>query len=255
MNRAKKICSKCKREISLSNFKRHFNSCEGILKDILKINPEWKQPDEKYKCPYCENIYSKKGIMTHIWSKHTEKGKLHFQGYNFGMKGKPAWNKGLSKYTDKRVQKYAKTLINNIKLGKTIPSFKGKTHKTESIEKISKSRIKYLQEHPDMVPYLVNHSSHMSYPEELLFKKLTELNIDGWIYNFQNGIYQYDFAWPEFKLDVEVDGGTHQTEKVKKIDERRDKFSKDNGWIVLRFSANDIKYNIDNCIQQIKNKL
>lgn len=217
----------------------------------MKLDNNWIQNNGLYKCPFCKKEYSKFGIVTHIWRNHTEEGK-HFKNNNLN---RIPWNKGLSKYTDDRVLKGGNTLSSNIKSGKTIPNWKGRKHTEKSKKQISKSRIKYLQEHPDMVPYLVNHSSHMSYPEELLFKKLTELNIDGWIYNFQNGIYQYDFAWPEFKLDVEVDGGTHQTEKVKKIDERRDKFSKDNGWIVLRFSANDIKYNIDNCIQQIKNKL
>jgi very-short-patch-repair endonuclease len=33
---------------------------------------------------------------------------------------------------------------------------------------------------------------------------------------YRNSIYKYDFAWLKEKIDVEIDGGTHKTEKVKK---------------------------------------
>jgi very-short-patch-repair endonuclease len=43
---------------------------------------------------------------------------------------------------------------------------------------------------------------------------------------YRNSIYEYDFAWLKEKIDVEIDGGTHKTEKVKKIDSRKDEFSR-----------------------------
>lgn len=198
----------------------------------------------KVKCQFCGKEYSKSGIGTHIWRNHTEKGKKHNPNKGF-ENGRVIWNKGLTKETNKSIKQRSE------KIKGRESTFKGKHHSQETKDKISLIRIKYLQEHPDMVPYLINHSSKVSYPEELLLNKLTELNITGWIFKFQNGMYQYDFAWPELKIDVEVDGGTHKLEKVKKIDERRDKFSRDNGWIVLRFTANEIKYNIDDCIKII----
>jgi very-short-patch-repair endonuclease len=81
---------------------------------------------------------------------------------------------------------------------------------------------------------------------------LISSEITGWKYRFQNGIYQYDFAFPEQKIDVEIDGGTHLTEKVKKIDARRDEFSRQCGWIVIRFTADQVKKDVVGCIQVLR---
>lgn len=125
-------------------------------------------------------------------------------------------------------------------------------HSSETKLKISKARIKYLTENPDKVPYLINHSSKKSYPEQIFENALISANITGWQYAYRNGIYEYDFAWPEQKIDVEIDGATHLSEKVKKIDERRDKFSTENGWIVLRFSSELVKKDIISCINRLQ---
>lgn len=118
-------------------------------------------------------------------------------------------------------------------------------------KRISEIRLKYLNEHPDKVPYKLNHSSKMSYPEKIFKNALEISNISGWTYNYQQGIYSYDFAFLKQKIDIEIDGGTHTQENVKKIDERRDKFSKENNWIVIRFTAKEVKENVINCINQI----
>jgi very-short-patch-repair endonuclease len=122
----------------------------------------------------------------------------------------------------------------------------------EDKKRISQTRIKYLIEHPDKVPYKLNHSSEMSYPEKIFKNALESMNITGWTYNYQNSIYSYDFAFPNLKIDVEIDGNTHTLEKVKKIDERRDLFSKENGWTVIRFTAKEVKENVLTCIKSIK---
>lgn len=127
----------------------------------------------------------------------------------------------------------------------------GKFHTQETKDKISKAMLKFLKENPDKVPYLINHSSKMSYPEEIFQNALIEMDIKGWVYQYRNSIYSYDFAWPKQKIDVEIDGATHQTAKVKKIDKRRDKFSSDNGWIVIRFTAKEVKKNVVKCINKI----
>jgi len=127
----------------------------------------------------------------------------------------------------------------------------GKVLSEETKKKISISRIKYLKENPDKVPYLLNHSSKISYPEETIIKYLNLYNIKGWIFQMQFSIYKLDFAFPEYKLDVEIDGATHNTEKVKKIDARRDLFLAENGWRVLRITAKEVKNNVYECINKI----
>lgn len=129
------------------------------------------------------------------------------------------------------------------------------THTEETKKRISEARIKYLLENPDKVPYLINHSSKQSYPEQVFQNALEASNITGWIYNYQVGMYQYDFAFPELKIDVEIDGSTHELPKVKKIDERRDTFSKENGWTVLRFTAKQVKQDVISCINHLKQYL
>lgn len=119
-------------------------------------------------------------------------------------------------------------------------------------QKISAGRIKYLMANPDKVPYKINHSSKKSYPEQIFENALISSGINGWTYAFQNGIYEYDFAFINQKIDVEIDGGTHLSEKVKKIDERRDNFSKSQGWIILRFTANEVKQDVISCINKLK---
>jgi len=129
------------------------------------------------------------------------------------------------------------------------------SHTNETKKRISETRIKYLIEHPDKVPYKMNHSSKMSYPEIIFKNALETAHISGWTYNYQHGIYSYDFAFPDLKIDVEIDGNTHTQEKVKKIDERRDKFSTEMGWIVIRFTAKEVKLNIIKCVDVLIRKI
>jgi very-short-patch-repair endonuclease len=114
-------------------------------------------------------------------------------------------------------------------------------HSEESKKKISERRLKFLYENPDRVPYVVNHSSNESYPEKIFRNALCAAKIEGWVAKYRAGIYEYDFAFPEHKLDIEIDGGTHILEKVKRIDARRDEWSESQGWKVIRFSAKKVK--------------
>jgi very-short-patch-repair endonuclease len=127
-----------------------------------------------------------------------------------------------------------------------------KQHTAATKKKISDSRIKFLVANPDKVPYRINHSSKKSYPETVFENALLAVGVTGWVYNYQHGIYSYDFAWPELKIDVEIDGGTHTLEKVKAIDARRDKFSTDHGWTVVRFTAAEVKKNVIACLKKLE---
>lgn len=149
----------------------------------------------------------------------------------------------LHAHTDKYNNAYAKSAAKN----------KGRKQSEETKLKISKSRKKYLQQHPEQVPYLLNHSSKPSNPELQFKKMLEENNITGWVYQYQNGIYQYDFAFLDLKIDIEIDGSTHLQEKVKKIDIIRDEFSKSCGWQVIRYTASEVKNNLLNIKNEIIN--
>lgn len=125
-------------------------------------------------------------------------------------------------------------------------------HHTEEYKiNLSKQKKKFFELNPDKIGYRLNHSSKESFPEKIFRENLIKNNVEGWIQEYNFGIYRFDFAFPEIKLDVEIDGGTHNLENVKKIDKERDEKSKLLGWKVLRFNAKDVTNNIDECLNQL----
>jgi len=125
-------------------------------------------------------------------------------------------------------------------------------HTEETKKKLSKIQTEFLLKHPKRVPYRMAHSSKQSYPEKVFEDALKRHGIAGWEMAYPMSIYEYDFAFVDKKVDVEVDGGTHTQPNVIKIDKRRDDWSKSNGWKVIRFSAKRVKENVDECINELK---
>lgn len=215
-NRIPYVCEACKREFEKRHsFNGHKAHCGKTRPKKYNTNGRRKRP-KVTKCPFCE---------------YSNNNYLKLGGHIGSCKKKPNYNDWVEK----------------IRKAST-----GKKAKDESKIKISKSRIKYLIENPDKVPYLMHHSSKESYPEKIFRIALIENNIQGWIQEYRNGIYSYDFAFVEHKIDIEIDGNTHRSEKVKKIDERRDLWSKEQGWRVIRISAKEVKDNVNKCIEKIQ---
>lgn len=126
-------------------------------------------------------------------------------------------------------------------------------HSDETKKKISESRIKYLKENPDKVPYLLNHSRKESYPEKYfkdLFKK-EKIEVDEKI---RVGLYELDFCIKNKKINIEIDGDQHYLDKkIVKSDERRTKYLEDDGWDVIRIKWSDYqKMNNDEKIKFIQ---
>jgi len=124
-----------------------------------------------------------------------------------------AWNKGLTAETDKRLAKSRNTLIDGFKTGRIVSHQKGKAHTDEEKQKISESRKAYLAAHPDKVPYLLNHHSKGdSYPEQYFKNVFDNAQIDYKQNYYQSG-YFLDFAWPDKKQYIEIDGEQHYVDK------------------------------------------
>lgn len=103
-------------------------------------------------------------------------------------------------------------------------------HSQETKDKISRARKSYLAKHPDQVPYLLNHSSKISYPERYFRIVFKNEGID-LIYHKQVHLYQLDFCREDNKKYVEIDGNSHYSDKKTiEIDARRTKFLSDLGW-------------------------
>lgn len=146
--------------------------------------------------------------------------------------GRKSWNKGLTKDTDSRVAKRVHTLRINHESGKTV--FHGHTTSEETKKKLSVIRKKYLDDNPDKVPYVLNHSSQKSYPEKYFEDCFLDIKND---IEMQYRVLRYclDFANPKEKLYLEIDGEQHYLDKrIVKHDEIRTKVLLELGWTGIR---------------------
>lgn len=103
-------------------------------------------------------------------------------------------------------------------------------------KKISESRKRYLEEHPDQVPYKLNHKSRgESYPEKYFREWLENENIN-FKQEYHFSVYSFDFLINNF-IDLEIDGSQHYVDgRIRKSDEKRDKRAKENGFVVYRIN-------------------
>ena len=68
------------------------------------------------------------------------------------------------------------------------------------------------------------------------------------------GNYIVDFCCPRLKLVVELDGITHQDEKVQDHDLRKEKYLSSRGFLVLRFSDNEVLENTGSVLEVIRQR-
>ena len=73
---------------------------------------------------------------------------------------------------------------------------------------------------------------------------------------YKVGKYRIDLAFPHQMIAIECDGKAyHSTPKQKAHDRKKDKFLKEHGWIVLRFSGSRIYRDLNGVINKIKDEL
>lgn len=199
MIRNKRECDKCNKEFSLSNFKKHYEKCNGNKKINLS---ELDIIDGKYSCPYCDLSFSKFGISNHIKQTH--------KGIDNGMKGKTPWNKGLNKENNSSVLDMSKKISiimkEKSKKGLLSKPFSKDYWTDEERKKKSEEKKKFFEENPEMHPnrLLANNRNNMSYPEKIAYDYLTKLDVD---FEHQKKILNY---YPDFVISnniiIEIDG-------------------------------------------------
>jgi hypothetical protein len=148
IKRNKKVCDKCNKEISCSNFNRHYVKCNGIITQrLIYLNSNWLQDNGKYKCPYCNNEFTKMGICSHIIFKHLELNnynKNNLNAFNLKIKNKIIKpNKNQYVLARERGEEYSLSTESRKKMSK---SKSGQSMTKQAREKISKARSKYLEE-------------------------------------------------------------------------------------------------------------
>lgn len=193
---------------------------------------DFKQDESgNYICPECGKTYGKLGIRGHFWRRHTEEGKKFNPNIGFVKGTRVGWNKGLTKETDERVRKYGETLHNRVVSGELVKV--GRPHSEETKKKLSENKRKFYKEHPELVPYVLYHSSKQSYPEKFFEKFLTDHKID-FSKEFYTCGYWLDFCFKE-KFYIEIDGEQHyRDQRIIKHDIERTQKLSENGYILLQ---------------------
>lgn len=194
---------------------------------------------KNWECPYCKGILPRKiDLIEH--KRVCEKGpKIQIQyiianGKRKYAPGCKAWNAGHTREDDLRLKAAAEKLKRRYETGELIPSYFGKKHSEETKKRISERRKHYLGEHPEKVPYVLNHHSKGdSYPEQY-FKMVFENNGITYEQNYKVLEYYLDFAWPDKKTYLEIDGEQHYSDKrILEHDILRTERLKSDGWKCL----------------------
>jgi len=172
---------------------------------------KFNEETNKYICPECGKEYSKYGIGNHFWRNHTEEGRKFNPNKGYIDGTRVAWNKGLTEDTDERVRKGRETLRKKLKNGEIENWWLNRKHSEETKKKISESRKKYLLEHPEKVPYKLNHSSKQSFPEKF-FETVFINNGISFEKEFYTNGYWLDFCFNK-TFYVEIDGEQHYLDK------------------------------------------
>lgn len=209
-----------------------------------------------FKCKYCEKECKNKNSLVNHERLCKENPNRQISAFvEWNKHHHEAWNKGLTKETDERVKKHGELLKARYKSGKIVSHNKGKITPDEIKVKISKSMKKYFEENPDKIPYLLNHSSKISYPEQYFIDLFTKENID-LKYHKQIGLYQLDFYNDELKKYIEIDGEQHYLKDSIIRDNIRTKILKELGWEGMRIRWSKYKKMSDDdknkLIQDIK---
>jgi len=110
--------------------------------------------------------------------------------------------------------------------------FKGRKLSDEHKKKLSENKKEYLIKNPDKVPYKLNHSSKISYPERYFLSVLKGFDFQ---YKVPGTLYEIDFANPDKKIAIEIDGEQHYVDqRIIEHDIKRDQTLEDLGWKTIR---------------------
>lgn len=236
-------CEKCNREIRKCNYKKHFNSCDGVLKTRFK---------KLLKCPYCNKDLSNIHGGNHMrWCKLNPNPNNELQ-----ENLKNNLQKARNNITEESKKQQGKSLSKAYKEGRATvnwPSFEGKQHSAESKNKIKKGRKKFLLENPEKHPWRKN-TKFTSEPCEYLKKLLKENNItfeEEYQPLLPDRFFSIDIAFPDKKIGIEINGNQHynKNKTLKPYYQNRHNLIEKAGWQLLEIPYKEV-YN-DNLINKI----
>lgn len=161
-------------------------------------------------------------------------------------KGHTPWNKGLTKITSDKVRNIAK---------RTSEALRGKPgHKHSEATKRLLSDIRKKQIAKNGGVWWNSRSKcKRSYAEEWIERLLKKETSDIKFYEeYHIGKWFLDFAWPDRKIGLEIDGAQHEWTERKQSDAEKDSYCQSLGWTILRLKWSDICNNTQQAIAVIK---
>lgn len=142
----------------------------------------------------------------------------------YHLRGHSSWNKGLTKETDDRIAKYAKT--NSDRHSGENSSWYGRKHSDETKKRISETqKINYRGKSC----FATAREHRKSYAEQYFDTIFTNAEK-----NYHVDRFFLDYAWPETKTYIEVDGEQHYTEEGIKRDAERTSILESVGWKCIK---------------------
>lgn len=190
----------------------------------------------EYICKYCgKQCKNKNSLAQHEIRCKENPDRIIYRYDNFNNFGRIPWNKGLTADTDPRVKQQSISLSNRFN-NDLSSSFKGKKHSEESKQKISAKRKQYLADNPEKVPYKLNHHSKQSYPEQY-FREVFDNDdlLKTAISEYRVKLYSLDFAFPDIKFYIEIDGEQHYVDpRIVEHDKKRNLELEQMGWKSIR---------------------
>jgi len=165
-------------------------------------------------------------------------------------------HKGINQYIKAIKLGLDKPIVSKETKDKISKRLTGKLHSDKTKQKLSEIRKKYLEEHPDKVPFKLNHSSKKSYPEQYFEELFINENIP-LKYHKQVGRYELDFYNENLMKYVEIDGEQHYLPYMIEHDRERTEYLEKLGWdgIRIRWSEYQKMANLEkeNKIKEIIN--
>ena len=218
----------------------------AVHERVCKSNPDrrplenngngWKfskreRKEGGWKCSVCGEVFETRKLLSiHRKEKHPEQGGV--------------WNKGLTKDNCESLKRASEKYKAKIKSGEIIPKQLGKPLSEEVKKKISESM---KRAHKEGKAHNIGSSrwnNEHSYPEKWLIRVLENefQMIENKDYRTEMpfGKFSLDFAWPDRKICIELDGDQHNRfEEQKRRDKEKDELLKESGWRELRINWKD----------------